>query len=289
MLSVHPRSYRLDDPDINKKYSSGWEMPGSAFAKDRLHSSQREQLDTLNPKIVAAFLGEFVCSPIIFDKAYRKEANFICSIWFALDFDDGKYTLEHAIEDFKDHAHVIGTTKSHQIEKGSKPACDRFRVFVLGDKICDSLRTYRYNMQLLVDTFGADDKCVDGARYFAPCKKIVSIGSEHGERLVWSVPPADFKLANDPKIPRVTRESMKTALPKSAQSDKYFTRTTDHFLEFGAYAEGCRSDVVYSVCCDLLRKGKSELEVFDIVSSRTSLPTNEIKSCLQSAKGTTGL
>ena len=289
MLSVHPRAYRHDDPDINKKYSSGWEMPGSAFAKDRLHTSQRDQLNTLDPRVVSAFLGEFACSPIIFDKAYRKEVNFICSIWFGLDFDDGKYSLAQAIEDFKDHCHVIGTTKSHQIEKDGKPPGDRFRVFVLGSSVCDSLRTYRFNMERMVEMFGADDKCVDGARYFAPCKKIVSVGAIDGETLDWETPPASFRLANDPKAPKISREESKKNLPKHYQSDKYFTRTTDHFLEFGAYTEGCRSDVVYSVCCDLLRKGKSESEVLDIILSKTSLPENEIRSCLLSAKSTTGL
>ena len=42
-----------------------------------------------------------------------------------LDVDDG-CTLSEALEVFKDFAHVVGTTKSHQKEKNGV-VCDRFR------------------------------------------------------------------------------------------------------------------------------------------------------------------
>jgi len=46
-----------------------------------------------------------------------------------LDIDEG-YSLDQARQEFADYIHIIHTSTSHQVEKGDKLACDRFRILL---------------------------------------------------------------------------------------------------------------------------------------------------------------
>lgn len=151
----------------------------SATAEERWRAAKgwkTAQVDDMDR--IARCVKMFTWSPCLFQGGHRAERNFLASYWCAYDFDDGTTTLEEALRAFADLRHVIGLTKSHQKVKGSKPACDRFRVIVPWDVPIRDLRTYRYNMARQVATFDMDPACVDGARLFWPCTEIVSVNNQ---------------------------------------------------------------------------------------------------------------
>lgn len=129
-------------------------------------------------------------SPIVWKDGYRKTDNFISSDYLALDCDDGAWTLESAKQWLMSNKlkGIIGTTKSHQIAKGEKPACDRFRVVVPWSTPIINYQTYRANMENILRQIPADKACKDGARFFFPCKKIEYF--QDGQGYAWSNFPA---------------------------------------------------------------------------------------------------
>ncbi len=53
------------------------------------------------------------------------------------------------------------------------------------------LSTYHYNVKKMVDSYGADPTCVDGARFYWRCKEIISVNSEgHFQDVL--LPPDNF-------------------------------------------------------------------------------------------------
>jgi len=142
-------------------------------------------------------------SGCVWSKGERKESNFVSADWAVLDFDDGEMALSEALEEWSDTVHIIGTTKTHQVLKSGR-VCDRFRVALLLDQTITDIRAYRYTMSLLVKKYPADKGCRDGARFFWPCTKIVSIGGEAScffEKANLNV-PENFEKENEAKIAR---------------------------------------------------------------------------------------
>lgn len=127
---------------------------------------------------VAAAAEKSVWSPIIWRGGKRLRANFQESRLAVLDFDDGEMTLDGAINNFCDMTHFIGTTRNHQKVKDGKPACDRFRVALFLDRPAAALSDYEYTLRLLAKKYPIDNAAVDGARFFYPCSKIVSINDD---------------------------------------------------------------------------------------------------------------
>lgn len=119
-------------------------------------------------------------SPALYKNAYRNMENAYHSDLFAIDVDRG-CTLEQAKDIFKDHWHIIGTSRNHQKEKTLKsgkklPACDRFRVILLLDKPMESDIECKKTFKYLQDKYGfLDDACKDISRLFYPCTSIVSV------------------------------------------------------------------------------------------------------------------
>jgi hypothetical protein len=65
-----------------------------------------------------------------FDENYRAKKNFIeGQNLIAFDIDEGM-TLQQAENIFEPYTYLIYTTKSHQIKKGEKEPCDRFRIIL---------------------------------------------------------------------------------------------------------------------------------------------------------------
>lgn len=115
-----------------------------------------------------------VWSPIIWEAGKRLRKGFVSCHYAALDFDEG-WRISDAVRwvGTKGISAIIGTSKSHQIQKGAKPPCDRFRlIFPFHEPITDR-RDYEWNMERLILETGADKACSDAARYFFPCKEIV--------------------------------------------------------------------------------------------------------------------
>lgn len=147
--------------------------------------------------------GDYSWSPVLFDCNIRAEANFRQSNLVVLDIDDG-LTLEDCIESVSNFRHIIGTTKSHQIPKGNKPACDRYRVIIAASSPCESLVDYKATLKYYSKLFGADRSATDGARYFFKCQDIISF-SEFGDTIEWTKAKR--------KVPKYHRERIKGYVP----------------------------------------------------------------------------
>lgn len=119
---------------------------------------------------LASVVVRYAVSPCMWAGGIRKRENFRFADWLGLDFDSG-LTLFEARRAFSPYLHVIGTTKSHQVDKGGAK-CDRFRVFLKFANRCRSKEDYEATADRFIKKYGAD-KCRDTARFFWPCKEIV--------------------------------------------------------------------------------------------------------------------
>lgn len=144
------------------------------IGKKEFYSRNFRAVDTDDPRRIAKALTGFVVSPIIYKGGHRHTNNFISSNWIGLDFDEGP-SLEEITRAFCDVIHVIGTTKSHQIIKGTNPPCDRFRVFLRLPVTITSIKEYKQILAWYTKTYESDTNCKDAARFFWPCKEITSI------------------------------------------------------------------------------------------------------------------
>lgn len=124
---------------------------------------------------VAACISTCAWAPIVWRNGKCLSEDFVSSGWVSLDFDEGMYTLVEAIREWSDTVHIIGTSKSHQLKKNGKAPKDRFRVVVPWEKPITDQATYSYNVELLIRRYGADRTCHDAARFFWPCREIVSL------------------------------------------------------------------------------------------------------------------
>lgn len=167
MISYHPSKV---DP----------ERPGRYFAGFRsTHLTEPERL--------AKCMAGYVWSPCVWRWGKRKQSNFIGALWCVMDFDDGDMSLDQAVRTWQDMTHVIGTTKSHQQLKNGH-VCDRFRVAIRWKDPITDLRRYRYNMVKFTNKYPCDTSCRDAARFFFPCKEIVSVGEGFAEDVTMEVP-----------------------------------------------------------------------------------------------------
>jgi len=118
-------------------------------------------------------------SPGLFtDKRIREDFR-RCQV-LGLDIDNG-FSLQAAIEIFKDYWHIIGTTQNHQKIKNvgksnTQHACDRFRIILAPEEDIMSADVYKYNLLNLAKTFKitVDEIASDVTRWFVPCKEIIS-------------------------------------------------------------------------------------------------------------------
>jgi hypothetical protein len=102
----------------------------------------QEFISALNfHRIVAAKTDVPLIAPILYKTASetddlingntRRCANNVVS-WHMLPVDiDSNFTISEAIDRFRDYEYILFTTFSHQMDKDSERACDRFRMFFL--------------------------------------------------------------------------------------------------------------------------------------------------------------
>jgi hypothetical protein len=226
MISYHIKQFNND-----KKYgySHGWNYA-----------------DTSDMARIANCITRFVWSPIVFKFGHRNQDNFLGCDLFVLDFEDERYDLKRAVDDFKDFSHVIGTTRNHQIEKDGK-VIDRFRVVIKAGEVMNDVEVYRYNMKLIVKNFPCDRKCTDGARLFYPCKEIVSIRKE-GLSAVVEKPKSE------------------TIVSYQAYYDAgMLTPFLRKLVKGNGVSIGKRNITAYGAFIDLKKLGRSQAEAFEFV------------------------
>lgn len=135
----------------------------------------------------------FAWSPGIFKNNYRNLDNFVSMDVIALDFDSGM-TLEEAGLVFSDYAHIIGTSRSHQKPKDSKPACDRFRVILQLERPITNDDDYKATFNELIRNFPAADRaCSDASRFFYPCTGLHACSAAGKQISVITAPPRPIK------------------------------------------------------------------------------------------------
>ena len=157
MISFHPDP--ITDWSRLPVHVNGWQIQNN---------------DTVD--VVARLANHNLTSPCVWRGGVRGEKNFSGAHWLALDFDTGTPDLDQAVAEFAKYRHVIGTTKSHQKEKGNAKACDRFRVFLRLDHWVSEPFVYRQSVAAVIRRYGADPSTSDCARLFYPCRDIVSKG-----------------------------------------------------------------------------------------------------------------
>lgn len=225
MISFHRDTENLGNA---KLYKSGWEPAN---------------LD--EPERIALGVSRFPWSGIQWYRGERHQKNFGRAAWCVLDFDDSALTLEQACKIFCDSVHIIGTTKSHQIDKGGI-ICDRFRVALKFHQPIEDLETYRATMRYYISKYDADPACVDGARFFWPCTAIISVNAEgYTQETILPTPrePVDYSAFRAEKdIPRWIQ---------------------------GLFLYGCpdlkRNTTCYRIGANLIQCGFSEDEIVDLI------------------------
>jgi len=131
---------------------------------------------------VAAIITEQNWCPAIFKDDYRKKDNFVQAHYIGLDVDEF-ITIDEAKAYFKDFAHIIQPSKSHQIAKGNKPAQDRFRVVLELAEPITSHDAWLTTMQQLFLLFPFIDlAAMDPARFFYKGHRPISVNVD-GYRL----------------------------------------------------------------------------------------------------------
>jgi len=180
-------------PNIVTATSSVKTIPISVCAR---RAATNSAIKSMYPKLIAwedmpGIMTDIPWSPSHFANNHRAAANLLAVQTIAFDFDSGLCELDQMVDYMKDAelSVVIGTTKSHQIEKGDKPPCDRFRVAILMESIIADNDLYRQQMNFFKELWSTngkcwfDNACVDSSRFFYPCKNIVYIN--HGSPLPW--------------------------------------------------------------------------------------------------------
>lgn len=114
-------------------------------------------------------------SPATFAGDQRSNATLNTIQLLVLDFDDGLLTLVEATEVFAPYKHIIGTSKSHNIEKNGLVA-NRFRVILALEHPVNLDEKFKEYWFAAYEKWPSMDKaCKDSARFFFPCTKIVSV------------------------------------------------------------------------------------------------------------------
>lgn len=150
------------------------------------------------PREVASLsdLSRLICakqwSPIIYRENKRSGKNFYSADFIALDVDGGA-PLSAAIDAVKNAgvSAVIGTTRSHMVDKNGDGAKDRYRIIFPAAETCRDAETYRWTLSKIIPVFAADRACRDLARFFYPCIKVVFI--QRGKLSAWEAMPEPEK------------------------------------------------------------------------------------------------
>lgn len=194
-----------------------------------------------------------VWSPIVWKDGVRKGSGFLSSNICALDFDDGEMTLGQAVKSFCDMKHIIATTKSHQLSKNGGPPVDRFRVVLFWEcKITDK-DTYLHNMRKVFDKFPCDKACKDAARFFYPCKDIISVETEG--------------YLNDVEIPKQADIELKARRSwERLQIEKETGRTSKGLLTQiqNKIKDGERNKTVWIISVRLTERGFTEEQIIEM-------------------------
>lgn len=219
-------------------------------------------------KALRSLLTSYAWSPCVWKGGYRAKSNFLYSDFCALDFDDGRWTIQDATAQLKEDRleGLIGTTRSHGLPKGEKPACDRFRVIIPWHARVTDLATYEQNMARLCGMLPVDRACKDGARFFFPCREIVHVSWGNG--IVW----APYKKPEPPKPREYDRDVARAGIVPPWLDG-----------ELKNIREGERNAKCYRFAIRLKERHWTPERVVDLFATYVSLPRDEIERLVRNA------
>jgi hypothetical protein len=149
------------------------------FEGDSAANSRVGQSVTADFNDVANLITQFLWAPGLFQNDTRSNANLKSIGLLVLDIDNG-CSLSDGVKLFSKYKHVIGTSRSHGIEKKGVVA-DRFRVVLFLETPASSDSEFKEHWFAAFAKWPfIDQACKDSARFFFPCKEIVSV-NEDGE------------------------------------------------------------------------------------------------------------
>lgn len=156
---------------------ASFDKESGKFPTTFLHHIKKEEdeLFEMGAILHVATELQLAYSTIRFKNYYRCKKNFHSANIIMLDMDNPgkKYTIEKTINKLnklKIFASII-TSKSHNVQKGNSPACDRFHILIPVASIITNpdsyIKTAKVLSQLIFN--GKDDNaCHDAARFFFP-------------------------------------------------------------------------------------------------------------------------
>lgn len=240
LFSVHPNIANLGN---HAYYSKGF------IVRPSLHLKQ-----------ISTWITAQLNTPIIWTYGIRKEFNFQSSSFCVLDVDDGP-TLEDAVKCFEDYAHILGTTKSHQKDKGGKVR-DRYRVFIQTECKLVKASVYKHMNELLARQYGGDMQAVGAHMAFMPLREIISV-RDKGKLLPVIEPP--------PVVERREKWTQNAIYSGERRMPGYIK----DYLRNGA-PEGQRNLTCFKVASGLARVGFREDEIVAfILDSQIPLDRSE--------------
>jgi hypothetical protein len=189
---------------------------------------------------LAEVISQSMWAPGLFRGDIRANANLESVALLTLDFDSG-LQLDRALEIFSGYRHIIGTSKSHGIEKNGV-VCDRFRVVLFLEAPATTDAAFKEYWFAAFSKWPEMDKaCKDSARFFFPCTQIVSVnedGALFSDRLVIEAP----------RQPQLATRQLATR--KGKLSDK-----TEQFLIYGDDTpNGEWHEALFKACMDFKEK-----------------------------------
>lgn len=199
---------------------------------------------------IAAVVTEAAWCPAVYRDNYRKGSNFERAGLIVLDFDGG-YRLDTALAAISAARwrHVVGTTKSHGVD-----GMDRFRVILQpAGELPTDFEHYKAVMAAIQARWpGADTACKDAARFYWPCREIVSLG--------------DGRLYLPPRVVYDPNEKIEAheAAHRNFADLGVMPRWLSSFLENGA-PPGERRPTIFNTAFVLGKEGLGYHEVFSLI------------------------
>jgi hypothetical protein len=244
--------------DFGTNFAKGGKTYRFSIFKHKAEAHETRQVEgekeTESLNKIAFAVSSFPWAPGIFTDGVRSNKLLENIQLLVLDIDDG-CSLEDAIIIFAPFKHIIGTSKSHQQDKGGV-VCDRFRVILFLDKPLTTDEEFKEYWFAAYNKWPFIDKaCKDSARFFFPCKEIINIneqGAEFTERVVKKAAPS----------PR--QEQQATG---SGQRGRLSQATKD-FIAFGA-PDGEWHHTLFKAAADCKEQGYSQEETEHLLSKAT--------------------
>lgn len=203
-----------------------------------------------------------------FKGGYRNNQNFVEAYTIAIDVDNDsehKMTLEEAKAKLKGIQSILSTTKSHQIKKGGRPPCDRFRILLFLEEPIKNQQDYLATWEEARKLFpAADAQCKDPARFYYPSKAIVSKTKGRRFPVKKYSPPEPKAPKSDSTIKGILSQATLEFICKGAPEGQWNARFTKAVIDLREqlYSKEEASEMLALAC----RKYEGQLTDGDLAS-----------------------